>query len=329
MKPVEAFAPGRVCFVGEDIDWIFGPSILCAINLGVTVSIESNKPSSRSVTLITGEPFNIKETILIKNIGKYRRSVLDYTHAAINVFRQLGIEITPVTVKISSTLPAKAGLASSAAVTVATLKALSKYYNANLDSLTIASLAYKVESRELKTGAGQMDMYSSAIGNLIYLDSSTIPPNSITKLSLLDKTDIIVVDSLTPRSTKEVIRKKRKRFYSKEPYFLRYVSSTKNIIKRMKEELQISPVNEIQIGKLISRSHYQIRNNLKVSTELIDDCIKICLQNGALGAKLTGTGMGGCMFALTKKSNTRKIFTKLSIKQVKIYKAKIFNMKIQ
>jgi mevalonate kinase len=329
MKPIKAFAPGRVCFVGEDIDWISGPSILCAINLGVTVSIESNKLNSRSITLITGDPFNTTETILIKNIGKYRRSVLDYTHAAINVFMQLGIKITPITIRISSTLPAKAGLASSAAVTVATLKALSKYYNTKLDSLSIANLAYEVERRELKTGAGQMDMYSSAMGNLIYINSSTTPPNSITKLSLPDETDIIVVDSLTPRSTKEVIRKKRKRFYSKEPCFLRYVSNTKNIIKRMKKELQANLVNEKQIGKLISCSHYQIKNNLKVSTKLIDDCIKISLRNGALGAKLTGTGMGGCMFALTKKDNTKKILTELSKKQVKIYVAKISNIKIQ
>jgi galactokinase len=41
-REIIASAPGRVCFAGEDIDWISGPSILCAIDLKTNVLVKEN-----------------------------------------------------------------------------------------------------------------------------------------------------------------------------------------------------------------------------------------------------------------------------------------------
>jgi mevalonate kinase len=73
------------------------------------------------------------------------------------------------------------------------------------------------------------------------------------------------------------------------------------------------------IGSIVTRCHRLIRDYMGVSTDLIEKCVDLSLENGALGAKLTGTGMGGCMFALVKKENTPALVGSLSRLPVKIY----------
>ncbi len=218
-KEIEATAPGRICLVGEDIDWTTGPSILCTIGLKTKALVSESKDIFR---LKTKGSLDSEIDLLKEQIGTYSHHVLDYTNAAIKVISDLEINPNPIHVEITSNLPAKAGLSSSAAVSVASVAAISSFYGLYLDTADICNLAYKVESEELKTGAGQMDMYSCGIGGLIYLDSSTTPPKDIEKFVLPDGFDIVIVDTLTPRNTADVIRDKRKR-YEMHPHESRLV----------------------------------------------------------------------------------------------------------
>lgn len=71
-------SPGRVCFAGEDIDWIYGPSILCAINLRINVSITALPVSYSRIEIKTSGSLNDKLSIPINGIGQYSNHVLDY-----------------------------------------------------------------------------------------------------------------------------------------------------------------------------------------------------------------------------------------------------------
>jgi len=316
----EASAPGRICIAGEDIDWISGPSILCAVNLRTRVSVQSKNSDVDIITFQTGEPFNFIENVLLEHIGAYSGGVLDYVHASLRVITKLGITPRPMTIKVESELPARAGLGSSAAVCVASLAALSEFYELNLSDEQIAYLAYKVESEELQTGAGQMDMYSSALGGLIYLDSLTIPPHSIENYQLPEGLDIVIVDSITPRSTAAVIRDKRKRYNAQEPNFMKYVDETETAIQKLRTVLALQSTDVMQeLGSLVYLCHAYIKDFLQVSTKLIDDCVEISMRNGALGAKLTGTGMGGCMFSLVPREMTPDVASSLQEKPVRVF----------
>ena len=46
--------------------------------------------------------------------------------------------------------------------------------------------------------------------------------------------------------------------------------------------------------------------NLTVSCSELDDMVDIALEKGALGAKMTGTGRGGNMMALSPDMDTQK-----------------------
>ncbi|CAK8054073.1 mevalonate kinase [Eupransor demetentiae] len=57
-----------------------------------------------------------------------------------------------------------------------------------------------------------------------------------------------------------------------------------------------------QLGRLFTMAHHELQS-LNVSHPKLDNLVNAALHNGALGAKLTGSGIGGAMFALAKDNN--------------------------
>ena len=292
---------------------------MCAVDLKTTARVSEQKDG---FNLKTSGSLDSEIRLLKDQIGKYSHRVLDYTNASIKVVSDLGIKATPISIEITSNLPAKAGLSSSAAVSVASIAAVASFYGLNLSIDKVCNLAYKVEAEELKTDAGQMDLYSSGIGGLIYLDSSTIPPSNIEKFILPNGFDIVIADTCTPRNTADVIREKRKRFNKKDPSIMKYIETTNEAIQQLRSLLNSSSPDINHIGQMISHCHTLLRDYMGVSTNLIEDCIKTFFKNGALGAKLTGTGMGGCAFAVIDKAKTPKLLRSLSELPVKVYVTK-------
>ena len=190
----------------------------------------------------------------------------------------------------------------------------------------MCEMAFRVESEELKTGAGQMDMYSCGLGGLMYLDSSNRPPTIIEKSSVPNDLDIVIVDTLTPRSTAEVIKAKRIRYSEKESSILKYVEKTLASIESIRKLMQEDHLDIEKLGRSITQCHYFLRDYMKVSTDLLNKCVEISIENGALGAKLTGTGMGGCMFCIAQNNKVEGIIKKLKQLNVKVYKTKLLNI---
>ena len=318
-------APGRVCLVGEDIDWISGPSILCAIDLRVHVGIKARLDNKNWITVTSTEPLNYQKKLSLNEIGIYSGHESDYINAAIKVFSERVSKITPMEISIQSTLPAKAGLSSSAAVLVATIAALCEHFRINVPDQEVCHLAYLAENQELNTGVGQMDLYSCGLGGTLYLNSATTPPSPIERYTFPPDISVIIVDTLTPRNTRDVIKEKRNRLLQSDPLLLAYVEHTLEAIDKIRKMLK-KPTNNIKdIGNLVFTCHEYIRDYLQVSTDLLDECVERCKKSGALGAKLTGTGMGGCMFALVEKNNEEKVIASLLDLPVKVYATSISN----
>jgi len=61
-------------------------------------------------------------------------------------------------------------------------------------------------------------------------------------------------------------------------------------------------VNHQQLGRLLNAQQQELRERLRISTPKIDRMIDVALDAGALGAKINGSGGGGCMFAYAPNS---------------------------
>ena len=61
----------------------------------------------------------------------------------------------------------------------------------------------------------------------------------------------------------------------------------------------------------MSEHHKLLKNNLKITTPKIDLMIDISLKSGAFGAKIIGSGGGGCIAVLSDKKNVNQIISNL------------------
>jgi len=61
----------------------------------------------------------------------------------------------------------------------------------------------------------------------------------------------------------------------------------------------------------MNASHQSLRDDFEVSTERLDAMVACAREAGALGARLTGAGFGGCIIALARESDAPKILARL------------------
>jgi galactokinase len=60
-------------------------------------------------------------------------------------------------------------------------------------------------------------------------------------------------------------------------------------------------------GGLMNEHHEELKVNLKITVPLIDTMIDGAINNGALGAKIVGSGGGGCIVAISSPENENRV----------------------
>jgi galactokinase len=60
-------------------------------------------------------------------------------------------------------------------------------------------------------------------------------------------------------------------------------------------------------GRLMRMSHESLRDRLRVSVPALDQLVETAMDAGALGARLTGAGFGGCIVALAHRADAEKV----------------------
>ncbi len=55
-----------------------------------------------------------------------------------------------------------------------------------------------------------------------------------------------------------------------------------------------------EIGPLLTASHVSMRDDFEISCPEVDVAVEAALSAGALGARMTGGGFGGCVIALVE-----------------------------
>ncbi|MCK5141729.1 MAG: hypothetical protein KAQ70_06010, partial [Candidatus Heimdallarchaeota archaeon] len=80
------------------------------------------------------------------------------------------------------------------------------------------------------------------------------------------------------------------------------VISIKEDTKYAEKELQSAKPNLKILGKLLSSQQNALRDGIRVSLPILDKIVNTGIEEGALGGKLTGAGLGGCAVLLVEEN---------------------------
>ena len=75
----------------------------------------------------------------------------------------------------------------------------------------------------------------------------------------------------------------------------------------LKAILCLEKDDPISFGELMNSSHQSMRDDYEISSEELNQVVESANKNGALGARLTGAGFGGCVVLLTTNNELTSV----------------------
>ena len=188
-------------------------------------------------------------------------------------------------------MPIGAGLGTSAAISVATLAAYSYTLGHELNLNEIAKLGHAVEL-SVQGIASPMDTTITTFGGIIWL----MPNIGFEQLNPTIEMPFILGYVKREESTAKMV-KKIKELREKNEKIIEMIMSSIGVIAE-EGKLAILKGDLEKLGLLMNINH-GLLESLGVSTKLLNDMVYASRSAGALGAKLTGAGGGGCIIALS------------------------------
>jgi len=222
-----------------------------------------------------------------------------------NMLKNLNIDITKTgfQIDLGGDLVCASGIGASAASCVAIVRALNDEYSLNLDDDQINETAYIGEMGYHGTPSG-LDNTASTFGGLIWFvrDLNGGPPK-FEKLKLGKSADLVIASTGLTASTKVVVGDVKKK-KDTDPDWFDSISKEYNQLVFDAREAMIK-LNFDKVGSLMNKNH-DLLQQLTVSCKELDSLVNTARENGAIGAKMTGTGRGGNMIALAPDKTTMK-----------------------
>lgn len=321
-REISSSANGRVNLLGEHLDYNGGAVLPLQIDKCVKIYLSDNNTNEKIV--IKSKQYDEK-VIINHNLAK-QENWSDFVVGACKIISdKFGIKISSINFVIDSDLPIGIGLSSSAAITVATLRALITKYNIEISNEEIVSLALRVESDFVNVGGGMMDQFTSIYGStseILYLDTAT---NDFELITLNENYKFLIIDSGESRILANSEFNSRKILCENvaNKLSLNYLCELSDLDEKLTKKLTMEEIkiakhvvyenirvhkgkksllsnNYDLFGKLMTESHMSLKNNYEVSTAKLDTLVNLCNSFGALGSKLTGAGFGGAIVSLIK-----------------------------
>ena len=318
---MSGFTPGRVNLIGEHIDYNGGRVLPTALDLGVTIALS---PRADGNINIGSDKFDGIAKRRIDEPAADHWS--DYITGAVQLAKTEGFGPKGADIAVTTNLPFGAGISSSAAVTVGVLRALRDLSGAALTDTEIAVLARKVENDYIGMPCGIMDQMAVAIarpGQALSLDTDTLEYELI---DLPKAYHMAVIHSGVFRQLNEG----RYKIRSEECSQVKAAAGRDDICLLSDAELEalqklpadifkrarhcvsehrrtlaaaeaLGAEHMDEFGGLMNASHISMRDDFEISVPPVDALVEDAQNFGALGARLTGGGFGGCIVACVER----------------------------
>ena len=326
--------PARINLIGEHIDYNGGLVLPSAISLYIKGYV--SKRDDRYIKVYSSN-FENDFSILMDEIQyEPRYNWANYVFGVFKILEQEGYKIpTGLNILINSEIPLGSGLSSSAALLVLVFYIVNDQFKLNVSLENIAKLAQKVENTFCGVNSGIMDEAAIALGkkdkalllncasfdyeykdidlgNYTFVVLKTNKPRRLVeskynervkecqqalkiikaKYPIVNLCDLQVNDLINVKSLldNDLLYRRARHVVKENERVLEFTKAMKNgDVKTM--------------GVLLKQSHESLRDDYEVTGPHLDIICECALKAGAIGARMTGAGFGGCAIALINKND--------------------------
>jgi len=295
MPAVSASAPGKIILLGEHAVVYDRPAIAVPINaVHAKAAIFATPLAPSKQVRIEAQAIDLDQTL------DQLPSDHPFATAITGVLTTLGISALPAChIRISSTIPIAAGMGSSAAVSVALVRAISTFLGHPLPDDAVNTIAFLVEQR-LHGNPSGVDNSVITYGQPVFF----IRKHPIQFIHLRQSLELLVADSGVSAATGPMVAGVNQRYQSSPDEYNDYFDQITVLVNQGRTILEGQ--TSFGLGPLLTENH-RLLQKIGVSTPELDRLVEAALQNGAAGAKLTGGGGGGNMIALVENGKVEKV----------------------
>lgn len=248
-----------------------------------------------------------------------------YLAGVVWALREAGHEVGGADLVLTSDVPLGAGLSSSAAIECAALTALADLNGLDIAPMDRAKLARVAENAYVGAPTGLLDQAASTLcvaDHALFLDCRTLETRQVPLAVTAAGLEILVIDTRTRHSHVDGEYAARRASCEEACRLLgvpalRDVTDLDDPLARLPEltgRRVRHVVTENQrvldamtalaagdypgLGRLMTASHASMRDDYEITEASVDLAVEVALAEGALGARMTGGGFGGCVLAL-------------------------------
>ncbi|GAA1418360.1 galactokinase [Streptomyces thermospinosisporus] len=326
-------APGRVNLIGEHTDYNDGFVMPFALPHTAVAAV-----ARRDDGVLRLHSADVPEPVAEMSVDGLApgsdKNWTAYPAGVVWALREAGHAVTGADIHLASTVPAGAGLSSSAALEVVVASALNDLFSLGLRGWQLARLCQRAENVYVGAPVGIMDQTAAACcedGHALFLDTRDLSQRQIPFDLEAESLRLLVVDTQVKHSHSEGEYGKRRAGCEKGaallgvdalrdiPYdgldaalaqlgdeeevrrLVRHVVTENQRVERVVELLEAGDIRAI--GPVLVEGHASLRDDFRISCRELDLVVETALASGALGARMTGGGFGGSAIVLTESTD--------------------------
>jgi len=276
---------GKVILFGEHFVVHGVPGIVSAIDSSTDAEVTK-----------TGKGLVIKdERKAAKGYAEEKR--LQQIESIERMLKTMGLDPKlPLNIWIGGNLPGFSGLGASAASSVAIARAIAEELSLNLTNEKINQIAYEAEKAYAGNPSG-IDNTAATYGGLMWFKKNTAGgPDNVERLRIRMPVEIVIGSTGKVANTKAMVAGVAERKKKNPEKYGQIFKQAENLTRAGRKALESYDLKKV--GELMNENH-RLLQEIEVSSRELDLLVDLAREQGALGAKLTGGGGGGCMTALT------------------------------
>jgi mevalonate kinase len=269
--PAHGRAGGKVILLGEHAVVYGRPALASGIPIGIDATVDAGD----GPRLLSEVPAGERGDRLVAEAAEL-----------------VGLAPSRVVVRVRSAIPAGRGLGSSAALSVAVLRAMAAAAGRSLDVATTLAQGRALERIFHGTPSG-VDPAAAALGTCIRFVRGE--PPTVTPVRVGRPLSIVIAWGDDARSTGAAVGGLRERWEADRATYERHFDDVARVVEDGVLAVEYGDV--AALGKAFERNQALLAT-LGVSSPAIETRIAAAKAAGALGAKLTGGGAGGAIIAV-------------------------------